>query len=308
MKNNPQFHSRRRFVIGAMLALLFGLALGSTPAGGVGAAALQASGCGPLVVDSGPGGAGKSINGFLNDQYRWYDSACRLRTAALARNDTAKGGNAKQFTYRLTNGSTRAINPGANGAGGFGYIVAHLSNPSFAYSYGADDSPLGSGNAATYKKIFTGRNHAIYQYTLNYVRYGLTQSALTNHSIDPWTWINGPGDPNRQYVTVYNMPVHIQWMFATGRDDPVWSVTFDLSGAPNHAVDSDFRAPYGDMQIEGGDGSDTVAGVTATSSRPWAVRSAWTTIGTIHSPTAAHPMMRCGQPTWMPRWGWPGRR
>jgi len=27
-------------------------------------------------------------------------------------------------------------------------VVAHLSNPSFAWSYGADDSPLGSGNSA----------------------------------------------------------------------------------------------------------------------------------------------------------------
>jgi hypothetical protein len=251
--------------------VLLALALVSSRAGS--AAALQAAPCGPLTVDSGPGNTGKSINGYLNDQYKWFDSSCRQRSAALARNDTAKGGNAKQFTYKLPDGSTRIIDPGANGAGGFGYIVAHLSNPSFAYSYGADDSPLGSGDSATYQKIFTGRNHAIYQYTLNYVRYGLTQYALDHNSIDPWTWINGPDDPNRQYVTVYNMPVTIQWMFATGRDDPVWSVTFDLSAAPDHAVDSDFRAPYGDMQIEGGDGSDLVGGVA------WGDRYRFTSLG-----------------------------
>ena len=57
------------------------------------------------------------------------------------------------------------------------------------------------------------------------------------------------------------MPVHIQWMFATGRDYPIWSVTFDLSAAPDHAIDSDFRAPYGDMKVEGGDGTDLVGGV-----------------------------------------------
>jgi len=224
--------------------------------------AVVASGCPALTVDSGTANGGKSINGFLNDQYTWYDSACRQRSVALARNDTSKGGNAKQFTYVLpSNGTTRTVNPGANGAGGFGYIVAHLSNPSFAWSYGADDSPLGSSNSATYNKLFTGSHHAIHEYTLNYIRYGLTQAALTNHSIDPWTWINGPADPNRKYVTAYNMPVHIHWMMATGRNYPVWAVTFDLSLAPNHTVDSDFRAPYGDMNVDGGTGADFVGGV-----------------------------------------------
>jgi hypothetical protein len=241
------------------------------------------SACAQIVIDSGTNGNGKVINGFLNDQYKWSDSTCHRRSVALARNDTSKGGNAKQFTYVLPNGTTRTVNPGYAQAGGFGYIVAHLSNPSFAWSYNADDSPLGSGDSATFQKIFSGRHHAIYQYTLNYVRYGLTQDALTNHSIDPWTWINGPNDPNRQYVTRYDMPVRIQWMFATGRDYPVWSVTFDLSGIPNHAVDSDFRAPYGDMKIEGGSGLATVAGVAwgdkyrfATLGSPFTMDNAWT--------------------------------
>ncbi|WP_295449787.1 hypothetical protein [uncultured Thiodictyon sp.] len=236
-------------------------------------AAVAAGACRPVVVDSGIAGAGKSINGFLNDQYTWSDAACRVRNAALARNDTSKGGNAKQFTYTLPNGTTRTVNPAANGAAGFGYVVAHLSNPSFANAYGADDSPLGSGNAATFRKLFTGNHHAIHEYSLNYVRYGLTAAALINHSIDPWTWLTGAADPNRQYVTVYNMPVRIHWMFATGRNSPVWSVTFDLSAAPDHAVDSDFRAPYGDMNIEGGTGANLVAGVA------WGDRYRFTTLG-----------------------------
>ncbi|SMF94215.1 hypothetical protein SAMN02949497_1524 [Methylomagnum ishizawai] len=218
-------------------------------------------GCAALAVDSGINNAGISLNGYLNDRYIWHDSACKPRSVALARNDTSKGGNAKQFTYTLPNGTTRTVNPGAGNAGGFGYVVAHLSNPSFANSYGKDDSPLGSGNSATYQKLFAGRHHALHEYTLNYVRYGLTQAALDNHAIDPWTWIKGATDPNRQYVTAYNMPVRIQWLFATGRDYPVWTVTFDLSQAPNHAIDSDFRAPYGDMKVEGGNGTDNVGGV-----------------------------------------------
>ena len=264
-----------------VLTALAGLGLGNAPVN-ITPVSPAAAACGPIVIDSGAAGAGKRINGFLNDQYVWSDSACRRRSVALARNDAQKGGNAKQFTYVLANGTQRVVNPGANGAGGFGYVVAHLSNPSFANSYGADDSPLGSGSGATYQKVFSGANHAIHEYTLNYVRYGLTQAALTNHSIDPWTWINGPGDPNRQYVTVYNMPVHIQWMLATGRDYPVWAVTFDLSAAPDHAVDSDFRAPYGDMKIEGGSGAALVAGVAwgdsyrfSSLGNPFTMNNAW---------------------------------
>lgn len=214
------------------------------------------NGCSSLTVDSGTTGAGANINGFLNDQYKWYDSNCRLRTAALARNDTSKGGNAKQFTYMPNSTSTRIVNPG-NSAGGFGYVVAHLSNPSFAKAYGASDSPLGSGNQATSNKLFVGSHHAIHEYTLNYVRYGLTQAAL-NSGFAPWTQINATTKTN---VKAYNMPVRIQWFFATGRNYPIWTVTFDLSAAPDRAIDSDFRAPYGDMKIEGGDGSALVGGV-----------------------------------------------
>ena len=260
-----------------VLALMICLGIGATPTH-VGAAPTQANakpaeatGCAKILIDSGTNDSGKTINGYLNDQYKWSDSDCKRRSVALARNDTQKGGNAKQFTYILPNGTTRTVNPGAQ-AGGFGYIVAHLSNPSFAWASGADDSPLGSGNSATYQKFFNGTHHAIYQYTLNYVRYGLTQEALDD-GFEPWTWINDSNDPNFHYVKKYDMPVRIQWMFATGRDYPIWTVTFDLSGIPNHAVDSDFRAPYGDMKIEGGAGTATVAGVA------WGDKYRFTTLG-----------------------------
>lgn len=253
-----------------LLLLSICLGIGSAPSSAA-AKSSAAAVCAKILIDSGVADGGKGINGFLNDQYKWSDSACLRRTVALARNDTQKGGNAKQFTYILPNGTTRVVNPGAQ-AGGFGYIVAHLSNPSLAWASGADDSPLGSGNSATYQKIFAGTHHAIHQYTLNYVRYGITQQAIDD-GFEPWTWINDSNDPNYHYVAKYNMPVRIQWMFATGRDYPVWTVTFDLSGAPNHAVDSDFRAPYGDMKMDGGAGGDTVGGVA------WGDKYKFTTLG-----------------------------
>ncbi len=243
----------------------------------------EGSACRTLAVDSGVANAGKPLNGFVNDQYLWYDNACKLRSVALARNDSSKGGNAKQFTYQLANNTTRTVNPGSTGAAGFGYIVSHLSNPSFANAYGKNDSPLGSGTGATYGKLFTGSHHAVHEYTLNYVRYGLTAAALANHAIDPWTWLNGSSDTRRQFVTAYSMPVRIHWMFATGRNYPVWTVTFDLSAAPDHAVDADFRAPYGDMKIEGGSGADVVGGVAwgdsyqfTTLGNPFTMNNGWT--------------------------------
>ena len=130
-----------------MLAFVMILGIGFTPVNAA-AKSSAAAACPAIVIDSGASNGGKSINGFLNDQYLWSDSTCKRRSVALARNDTQKGGNAKQFTYILPNGTTRIVNPGAT-ASGFGYIVAHLSNPSFAWSYGADDSPLGSGSGAT---------------------------------------------------------------------------------------------------------------------------------------------------------------
>jgi hypothetical protein len=149
MKHKEQ-PARRSLWITLVAAILVGLSLGPAQSASV---ASPAASCSAIAIAS-----GVSINGFLNDQYRWYDSACRLRSTALARNDTSKGGNAKQFTYVLANGTTRTVNPGSNGAGGFGYVVAHLSNPSFAWSYGADDSPLGSGNSATSTNLFSGEH------------------------------------------------------------------------------------------------------------------------------------------------------
>jgi hypothetical protein len=54
--------------------------------------------------------------------------------------------------------------------------------------------------------------------------------------------------------------VTVRWFFATGRDHPLWSVTFDTSPAGPNVVSADTRAPYGDMHWDGGANSE-VAGV-----------------------------------------------
>src|SRR5205085_3077950 len=86
--------------------------------------------------------AGQIIAGAATNQYVWSDSACQQRSVALLLSDV-KGGSANQFTYQLSDGSTRVVglSPSA-GAAGFGYIVSHLHDPSLATNHGEDDSPL----------------------------------------------------------------------------------------------------------------------------------------------------------------------
>ncbi|MBI1357571.1 MAG: hypothetical protein GC160_24790 [Acidobacteria bacterium] len=122
--------------------------------------------------------------------------------------------------------------------------MSHLRDASLALDQGEDDSPLGSSLDSTSSVVFAGRHHAIHQFTLNYPRWGL----------DP-----DFGAPRR-----YDMPVTVQWVFATGRDHPLWTVTFDLSQAPADAVEADFRAPYGNMNFDGtpsGQWGDVIGGV-----------------------------------------------
>lgn len=219
---------------------------------------LAPSACGGLSLN-----AGQSVGSSLTDEYVWYDASCRPRTTALVRSDV-KGGHAKQLTYQLADGSVRTITESPQ-AGGFGYVVSHLRDAALATSHGDDDSPLGSNLNAQYRTVFLGANHAIHEFTLNYPRWGV--------------------DPVTKQQTKYDMPVTIHWLFATGRDAPLWAVTFDLSAAPADAVDADTRAPYGDMLFDGatpGSWGDELGGVAwgeryrfTTTGAPFTLNSAW---------------------------------
>lgn len=174
------------------------------------------------------------IDGMLGDRFTWRDRAGRPRVAVLAHNDGAsgpggtRGGELRELRYETGSG-TRTVRAPPTGAGGFGYVVSHRFEGTSGIA--ADDSPLGHGFPGSFTRVFEGRHHAILRFTQLYPRYSRTDA-------DP---------PN----TRYDVPVTIEWLFATGRDDPVWSVTWDLSGVPVDALDDDSRAPYGELWFDG---------------------------------------------------------
>lgn len=91
------------------------------------------------------------------------------------------------------------------------------------------------------------------------------------------------------------MPVTIEWLFSTGRDHPLWSITWDLEGGvgPGNLaltagqLDDDARAPYGELLFDGSDqpggGHSAIAGVAwgdryrfTSTTAPVTLNSAWT--------------------------------
>ena len=200
----------------------------------------------------------QTTNGLKTDIVTWYDKSGQARTAALVRTPQAgsKGGFMEQATYKLTGGATRTVNASAD-ARGFGYIVSHLEDPGRAG--GNDDSPLGSELNNASSLVWQGTHHLIYQYTLNYPRWGVRAGA------------------NKQF----DMPVTVRWLFSTGRNQPLWTVTMDLSAANDGEVVADSRAPYGDMDFSGSSG-DAIGGVIwgdthhfASAGGPLTLNSGW---------------------------------
>lgn len=175
-----------------------------------------------------------TIDSMLGDRFTWYDSNGELRVAVLAHNDGATGpggthgGELREFHYQTDTG-TRIVRAPPTGAGGFGYVVSHRYEGTSGI--GADDSPLGHGFAGTFERVFEGRHHAVFRFTMTYPRYSRTDA----------------NPPN----TRYDVPVTIEWLFATGRDHPLWSITWDLSGVPVNALNDDSRAPYGELWFDG---------------------------------------------------------
>lgn len=129
----------------------------------------------------------------------------------------------RQFTYRVDGADRVCTGTGVNGWDGFGYAVSHY----------ADTASISkSATPGSFGPVFTGRHHAIYEYKFT-------------------MGFNGP-----------TVPVTVHWMFATGRDHPIYAITYDLSAHPANTIGGDTRSPYGDMFWEGETSQPTtIAGV-----------------------------------------------
>ena len=208
-----------------------------------------------------------SVAGMASDRFTWRDSLGRPRVAVLAQNNGAagpggtRGGAMREFRYQMPNNSTRTIgvtNYGNAGNTGFGYVVSHSSWVDGGVCNG-DDSPLGAFFPGSFQRVFTGRHHAIFRFTQNYPR-NCRQS--------------GPAQ-------TVNLPVTIDWVFSTGRNNPLWAVTFDMSGLPQDYLFDDSRSPYGELVFDG-NGAQDISGVAwgdawkfTTTSAPVNLNSAW---------------------------------
>ncbi|HET9482684.1 MAG TPA: Calx-beta domain-containing protein [Xanthomonadales bacterium] len=181
------------------------------------------------------------VRSMESDRFTWQDAAGRPRVAVLAHNDGQvgpfggvypnRGGAMREYRYRLPNGTERVVGPntsGNTGQGGFGYVVSHPKE-----ECGGDGSPLGYGTPGTFQRLAIGRHHAIFRFTQDYPRR-----------------CNAAG-----VEAPVAIPVTIDWFFATGRDHPLWAVTYDLAAAPAgidaNELNDDSRAPYGELMFEG---------------------------------------------------------
>lgn len=220
-----------------------------------------------------------TVLSMVSDQFTWDDSNSQPRVAVLAHNDGAQGpggtygGELRQFQYQA-GGGTRTVSASGNGASGFGYVVSHPNDDGGPGCTGAkidnlyndpyDTSLLGHLRGGTWSRVFEGRHHAIFRFSTTYPRYCSTVAAHTG----------------------YIVPVTIDWTFSTGHDNPLWSITWDLSGVPQNGVEDDSRAPYGEMLFDGSatEGAHSViAGVGwgdgyqfTSTTNPVTYNSAWT--------------------------------
>ena len=186
----------------------------------------------PIVANSNsitqaPGGTRTDPEGVAASEavtnLTWKDARGASRTMAL-------GSYLHQYDFSFDDGKQvvqRSANDDAWGHEGFGYVVSHSVT---------GNSPLGKSNAPTKVEttIFTGGHHALHHVELTYDR----DKEAGGYGI--------------------KIPVVIEWMVATGRDHPVWSVTWKMGTATNPSSKDftttyamDVRGPYGSLNWDG---------------------------------------------------------
>ncbi len=154
-------------------------------------------------------------DGYLSTRYAWRDGDCRPRSVYMVRNDVKDpSGQFGGYLRRYTyevDGSTRTCDGSLERHPGFGFIINH---------YGAT-SNSSKEVAGTFRTTLAGRHHAIHEYR--------------------WT-LNLGGK-------LVDATVH--WLFVTGKDHPLWAITFDTSKLLPDELTADSRAPYGDLLFDG---------------------------------------------------------
>ncbi len=209
-----------------------------------------------------------SVDSMNSDRFTWRDSANAPRVAVLAHNtgqvgpSGTRGGELREFRYQV-GGNARTVRSMSNSFGGFGYVVSHPGSENFCTG-GGDSSSLGHLVTGSFTRVFEGRHHALFRYTQNYPRYCTVDAPATQ----------------------FNLPVTIEWLFATGHDAPLWSVTYEIPPAATNRLRDDARGPYGEMMIDGADTAATrsqIAGVGwgdyykfTTTTAPVTFASEWT--------------------------------
>lgn len=238
-----------------------------------------ATGSGQIVVQTGlpasangidaqlePGRAdpeGMAPNAPAVSRIRWKDARNAERSLSLY-------AYLYQYDFSFAGGSAtpgqvtqRSANDNALGHPGFGYVVSHNTE--------TGNSPLGKTNApgSVQSVVFAGGHHALHRIDMVYDR---------------------DKEPDGQGVRI---PVVIEWLVATGRDHPVWSVTYKMGeaikpgGLSFDTFRMDTRGPYGSLNFDGAANAglgDEVGGVAwgdaglrfRSQGSPLTLNAAWT--------------------------------
>lgn len=152
-----------------------------------------------------------TINNKTCDTVTWTDANGKERSVALVRangdRNGFKGGYIERYTYFIgnTQATGMAYNAGQEGVSGLGCAVNHYANTSA--------SSKTNTNNATSAFLLQGAHHALWRFS---------------------------GD----YAADKTVKIVIDYFFSEGRNDFLWSVSYDCSQNADKAMSWDARGPY----------------------------------------------------------------
>jgi len=179
-----------------------------------------------------------SDNGHAAHLVSWTDASGNPRSAMMV--DQISTGNGpytgymRQYTY-LANGVPRTCT-GRTSDGGL-----EESGDGFVQNHGASNADDSTGNGQGFPGTTTISTSS-----------GTLSHVTITYSIPGYT----VQDVNNNSQTV---PTTVQWFFADGRNDPIFSITQDASGTSGN-IGLDSRSPYGDMAYDGDSSGDQLVG------------------------------------------------